>query len=102
MARSLTEQIGFKGEKGQPLAGVSFPVPEPCPRGIRQMIGRQMFIGGRDVVLYLADEGVLRRISSYDFEEAGQLTRRQRRKFLDGVMEEAQFADRFAIEASRD
>ena len=100
MGKKLTECIGFRVEEKH-VAGVSLPVNEHCPRGLRNIISHQMYLPGREIVLYLPDEGVLRTISSYDLEEARGFSRDRRRKFLNEVMGEVQFADRIAIQNSR-
>jgi hypothetical protein len=102
MERKISERVIFK-VKGKSLEGVSLPVldPETCPKGIRQIINRQMYLPGREVILYLPDEGVLRRITADHFEEARQFTQHQRRRFIDKIMEDAQFADRITIQKSK-
>ena len=98
MERKLTADWVFK-VKGKKVTGISIPVNEN-PQGLRAIVNRQIDIRGREVIVYLPDMGVLRKISCYDFEEARHFSRNGRQRFLDTVLEEAQFADRIAIQNS--
>jgi len=102
MPEKLTALIGFRINSDNHVTGISLPVEENCPRGLRAIVYRQIWIPGREIIIYLPDKGVLNKISSHDLEEARGFSNNGRRKFLDGVMDEVQYADRIAIQNSRD
>ncbi len=89
------------GENDGAITGVSLPIPDPCPRGIRSIIAEQIFIPGTDIRYYLPDEGVIKIVPAQKLEQVSQQPLDQRRNFVSELMSEIQFADRIAIEATR-
>lgn len=54
---------------------------------LRRVIAHQMYVSGRGILIHEESADKLYAITPYQLEEARQLSERQRKRFVDGIMD---------------